>query len=316
MRFLLAAALCAGLISAASAQNLSPRVEQALSYLPPQSETLAVESGPIVVPIDKEKELENWRNMGIQSSQSIMPANLQLSVVASALAGRTIELSLEARSNFRPPKGLGLMPYDGSGLIYLKPQAGQTRDLLKSKVWKKMKRVTLAGQQVGVFEEKREYDLWRIYVAVPRPDLIVLATDRASMITTLARMQRPNLTDRAFPSSWSGWKLVDTNAPFWAIRRLDLPGSVGLLGPRNRDPKARAFVIYSRTVKEAATPQWIMKYDGSPKLIRDFYAGSKGELKGTVSQIAGTQITQFISTSPDGYFTFYALGLLGTGIYL
>ena len=314
MRFLLSLAICAGLSSAAGAQDLSPRVEQLLKFLPLQSETLAVDQESFAVPLaEAGKKGANRLVAG-----SILPANLQMAVVAPALAGRTIELSLEARSNFRPPKGLGLMPYDGSGILILKPQAGQTRAMLKAKAWKGMKRVTLAGQEVGVIEEKREHDLWRIYVAVPRPDMLVTATDRASMITTLARMQRPNLTDRAFPSSWSGWKLVDTKAPFWAIRRLDLPQSVGLLGPTNRDPKAHAFAVYNIPAKDKdnAAPQWIMKYDGSPKFIRDFYSASKGELKGTVSQITGTQITQFTVDSPDGYFAFYALGLLGTGIYL
>ena len=316
MRFLLGLTLCAGLASAANAQNLAPRVLQSLSYLPPQSETLAVDQNSFSVPRGKAKELGSWRNAGSQTSRSLVPANLQTSVVAPALAGRTIELSLEARSNFRPPKGFGLMPYDGCGMIYLKPQIGQTREMLKVKAWKGLKKLTLAGQQVGVFEEKRENDLWRIYVAVPRPDLIVTATDRASMITTLSRIQRPVSTEGAFPSSWSGWKLVDTKAPFWAIRRLDLPRSVGVFGPHDRDTKARAFVVFSRPVKAGAAPQWIMKYDGAPQFGQRVFTHIQGEVKGTISRPAGTQITQFIVDAPDGYFLFYALGLLGTGIYL
>lgn len=303
---------------AAQAQTLSPRVAQMLSYLPPRSETLAVERGPIKIAQAKNKNSGRWRSPQAQTeSESVLPANLQLSVVAPALAGRTLELSIEARSRFRPPKGFGLMPYDGCGILLLKPQPGQTRAALKARVWKGMKRITLAGQEVGVFEEKRELDLWRIYVCVPRPDMIVLATDRASMVTTLSRLQAPRLSDRAFPASWSGWKLVDTTAPFWAIRRLDLAESAGVLGPQDRDPKARAFVVYNRANSSSkAAPVWVMKYNGAPAFGRQLFDQIGREVKGTVTQPTGTGITQFTVSSPDFYFTFYALGLLGTGIYL
>lgn len=311
MRFLLTITIGVCLATVASAQNLSPRVEQALSYLPPQSETLAVAQTSLTIPSDK----DGGSKAELLTPETAGFANLQVSVIAPALIGRTVELSLEARSNFRPPGGFGMMPYDGCGLLYLKPQPGQTRDDLKAKVWKGMKMMTLAGQEVGVIEQKREQDLWRTYVAVPRPDLIAIATDRASMITTLARMQRPNLTDRAIPSSWSGWKLLDTTSPSWAVRRLDLPQSVGLFGPHERDPKARALVIYLR-VRPGKKSDWVIKSDGNPKNMRSLFTSINREVKGTITSPKGAQITQFDVSSPDGYFAFYALGLLGTGIYL
>ena len=187
--------------------------------------------------------------------------------------------------------------------------------MLKGAVWKGMKSTTLAGQEVGVFEQKLEPEVWRIYVAVPRPDLIVTATDRTSMITTLARMQRPNLTDRAIPPSWSGWKLVDTTAPFWAVRRLDLAKSTGLTGSGPRDLRARALVVYQR-LQPGQKTVWVIKCDGTPKLIRDLFLGIQREVPGSITSPQGAPVTQFTVTSADGYFTFYALGLLGTGIYL
>ncbi len=309
-RFLLTLAACCALTCVAHAQFLPPRLAQALSYLPPQSETLAVDqkSRPVLPeePDSGDKP---------QTGEYALPANLQLSVIARALVGRNIELSLEARSNFRAPQGFGLMPYDGSGLVYLKPQAGQTRELLKAAVWKGMKRTTLAGQEIGIFEEKREHDLWRVYVAVPRPDLIVLATDRASMITTLARMQRPTLSDRAMPANWSGWKLVDTTAPFWAVRRLDLPQSTGFPIVDKRDPKMRALVVFPRVRPDKKT-EWVVKCDGDPKNLRALFTRILREVKGAIASPKGAPITEFVVGQPDGYFTFYALGLLGTGIYL
>ena len=313
-RWLLAVAVIAFSATVARAQELSPRLEVALEYLPPQSETLAVDQSSLTIPLDRADDDKG--DQAATLGDSLLPANLQLSVVAPALAGRTIELSLEARSNFRAPKGFGLMPYDGCGLVYLKPQEAQTRAMLKTKVWKGMKRTTLAGQEIGFTEFKSNNDLWRVYVAVPRPDLIVLATDRASMITALSRMQRPILIERAFPASWSGWKLVDTRAPNWAIRRLDLPQSTGFPLAIKRDPKARAFVVYSRPPKAGEPPQYVMKYDGTPEKVQEMFATIKREVAGTITRPKGTQITQFTATAPDGYFTFYALGLLGTGIYL
>ncbi len=310
--------------AAARAQTLSPRVAQVLPYLPPQSETLAVQQTPVEIPLAVKAGRFSMGGDG-QTAKTSLPANLQIGVIAPALAERTVLLSVEARSNFRPPRGFGLMPYDGCGFVLLKPQLGQTRAALKSRVWKGMKRLTLAGQEVGVTEYKHELDVWHLYVSVPRPDMLVLATDRASMVTTLSRLQAPRLTDRAFPASWSGWKLVDATAPFWAIRRLDLPQSVGVLGPHDRDPHARALVIYNRlraTAKStdgAKSWEYVVKYDGSAAFGRRLLANVSREVEGNISQ-PGQNITQFTTDfsqpQSSGYFTFYALGLLGTGIYL
>ena len=312
MRFLLIFALCASFASAASAQQLTPRIAQMIGYLPPQSETLAV---------DQKERFISGEEMRAPGEEFVLPANLQIPFIGPALAGRTIEVSMEARSGFWKPKGLGMMPYNGSGLILLKPLAGQSRDDLKQLAWKNAKqKLTLVGQEVAVVEEKREeekgeQDLWRGYVAVPRPNLIVLATDRASMITTLARMQRPNLSDRAIPASWSGWKLVDTTAPFWAVRRLDLPGNTSISATLDDDPNPKALVVYQR-VQADKKSDWVIKYDGNQKVALPFFNHVKRETKGTLTQPAGTSISQLTVSDPNGYFTFYALGLLGPGILL
>ncbi|RYX81744.1 hypothetical protein EON83_22520 [bacterium] len=195
--FLLPVAL---VTSAAQAQNLPPRIAQAMRIMPLGSETLAVAQGTHTIPASlKAKSEADLSQVGL--------SNLQLGVIAPNLRGRTIELSMEARSHFRPPKGLGLMPYDGCGLLYLKPQKGETRAALEMKLLKTTKKTTLiAGQRVGIFEDKREHDTWRVYVAVPQADMVMLATDRSSLETTLGRLKTvASLKDSAFPASWSGW---------------------------------------------------------------------------------------------------------------
>lgn len=303
--------------SAARAQKLSNEVSQALNWMPPQSETLCVARGPVTLPQKGEKGFGSWRDWPI-STPYFSISNLQLSIIAPNLPGRVIESSLEARANFRPPAGLGLMLYDGCGLVRLRPLQGENGAALRTRLARGAKKtIVIGGHQTSVFEEKREHDLWRVYVVVPRDNLVIMATQRAFLETVLARMAQKTTRNRAFPSSWNGWKLVDTSAPFWAVRRLDLPQSIGVLGPRDRDRKAVALVIYQDRTPQK--PGLILKYRSSNlKYGRRLFETMRVEIhSGLKMQTLAPDVTQITTRGePQGMVDFFVLGYLGTGIYL
>jgi len=300
------------------AQNLPPDVAQALAWLPPQSETLAVARGPLNIPKTAATGANPGKDFVADNANPYFAlSNLQLATLVGNLLGRTIESSLEARSNFRPPAGFGLMPYDGCGVVRLRPLQGETARSLRRKLARSATRkAMIAGQQVSVFEGQREHDLWRVYVAVPRPNTILLATTHAQLELVLNRMNGKTTGPRAFPATWKGWKLVNTSAPFWAIRRLDLKQSVGILGPREKDEKASAFTV--ETTGKAASSLLLKYQSGDLRVAKRMLAILQSELRTGVSmrEIASDTMEISISNANIGMAGFYVLGFLGTAVYV
>lgn len=316
--FMALLSVCLAFGRAAHAQDLPPDVAQSLAWLPPQSETLAVARGPLTIQKAAPKGAKP-RNVPVEKPSShFLLSNLQLGIIVPNLIGRTIESSLEARSNFRPPAGLGLMPYDGCGVVRLRPLAGETAKSLQTKLSRGATRgATIAGQEVGVFEQKRINDVWRIYVAVPRPNLVLLATTHAQLETVLTRMNGKAVGPRAFPADWSGWKLVNTSAPFWAIRRLDLKQSVGIfLGQGDKDAQASAFSVEATGPTASAL---LLKYQ-SPNgdVAKRMFEAIKSELRAgvTMRKVAPDMTVISVSGQNSGLADFYVMGFLGTAVFL
>ncbi len=303
---------------AAHAQDLPLDVAQTLTWLPPQSETLAVARGPLTIPIPMQKGASPKHDAPVEKvNPHFWLSNLQLGIIVPNLVGRTIELSLEARSNFRPPASLGLMPYDGCGVVQLRPLAGATAESLRAKLARGAKRkATIAGEEVSVFEDKRIDDVWRIYVAVPRPNLVLLATTHAQLETVLRRMNGKLSGPRAFLAEWSGWKLVNTSAPFWAVRRFDLTQSVGVLGPPHKDLQAKALSVEATGTSASAL---LLKYQ-SPNtgIAKQMFDAIKSELRTgvTIRQVAPDLTLISVSGQNPNMANFYVLAFLGTGVYL
>ncbi len=75
----------------------------------------------------------------------------------------------------------------------------------------------IAGVKVAVFEETLEADVWTTFVAFPRQDIVLVATDEDYLRTVLARM-RGTSGPRALPEALTEWKYVSTRAPAWGVR--------------------------------------------------------------------------------------------------
>ncbi len=303
---------------ASHAQVVTPRMARTLSWLPPQSETLAVAQGPFTIPKGDPTNKEAWRDfVGDRANPHFALSNLQLSVVVPNLAGRTIESSLEARGNFRPPAGFGLMLYDGCGFLQLRPLTGETAKSLQAKLARgATRKVTIAGREVAVFEQKGEHDLWRVYVAVPRPNVVLLTTTQAQLKTVLKRMNGQTAGPRAFPAGWNGWKLVNTSAPFWAIRRLDLKQSVGIFGPRRKDSQAIAFSVEATGASASAL---LLKYQSPNRNIaKRMFDALKNELRTgvTMRQTAPDVTLISVSNNNTGMTDFFVMGFLGTAVFV
>lgn len=205
------------------------RLKQALEWLPYGTETIMAAQGPFLVrkhdPSQPRQtlteQLESW---GLGSLHGIRNGKF-----LKELEGQTVLLSLEGARHFRAPFSLGLAPYDGCHLLIFDDKFAEVGDKLISAMKAKRggaNRIHKRDQhEILAFDEEWEEDRWTICVARPRPNVLLVGTDRGFLTGVLylmdgkkPRAELPSLMD--LPE----WKHVNTKARFWAIRHFD-PGN-------------------------------------------------------------------------------------------
>jgi hypothetical protein len=211
---------------ASNAIGSSVDFEQLMSWLPANTETITVARGPFV--IASNSPAENDTHDRVISDQDLsqnfeeLPlALLQLKdgLLAKRLQGKRINLAMEGARHFRPPAGLGEMPYEGCAIaVFSDDIHAETVSFAKDSRASKVER--MEDQDVSVFQEKLEQDTWTTFVAFPSDHVILVATDRNYLAEVLARFQGKN-GPRALPDDLPEWEYVHTGARFWGLRHYD-----------------------------------------------------------------------------------------------
>jgi hypothetical protein len=142
-------------------------------------------------------------------------------LLAKRLAGKRITLALEGARHFRPPAGLGEMPYEGCAIAVFTDDLRNEITLFTKEARKAALKVEqIEGQEVSVFQEKLESDTWTTFVAFPSEHVMLLASDRNYLGEVLARLRGHN-GQRALPNDLPEWKYVNPSARFWGLRHYD-----------------------------------------------------------------------------------------------
>lgn len=191
--------------------------ETVLSWLPTDTETLVVASQPFPLPI-----------LDTKSDRRVLTTALQCLTVSEIaayekvyrpLVGRKVLFAMKGSRNFRMPRRLGMGSYDGATIIVF---AESIHDFVDTFL-KGMEHEVILDSRVYTFllpnrEAPRDKpEDFKLFVAHPRPNVVISATDRGYLRELLERRQRKGL-ERAFGSSLPEWKFVDPHSPVWAIR--------------------------------------------------------------------------------------------------
>lgn len=190
-------------------------VEEVLWWLPEDTETLVVYRKPTslrsLIPLGE----------GLQDEGGPM----EIEGLAGRLGERTVACLVEGARRFRAPHGLGLMPFEGAWVLVFEgdveePVARAAREVGAA-------RETIGGRELFTlplsFSEAGEDDV-TAYVATPRPDTLVVATDRGYVVDLLRR-SAARAGRRAFPEGLPEWEGLDATAPLWAIRHYAARGA-------------------------------------------------------------------------------------------
>jgi hypothetical protein len=205
-------------------------VEQALSWLPADTETVMAANGPFVLPNLNQEAEEAGVNEPDEISGTFQMFPLGLfsfdkGILGKYFKGEKVLLALEGSRNFGAPSGLGEGPFQGCGVaVFTEDIAARADSFLKDSASVVLRTERMEGHDVAVFQEKMEDDTWTTFVAFPKPNVAVAATNEDYLRGVLARMDR-KADERALPDSLPEWKYVNRRAAFWAVRHYNENGA-------------------------------------------------------------------------------------------
>jgi hypothetical protein len=196
-------------------------VEQLLAWLPTDTETIIVTRGPFKIESGKRND-ETPDLPKMLEGMALGPlASLGRGRFVNHLKGQAVTLALEGSRAFRPPRDLGLMPYQGCDIVVFQQDIGSAGDaLMKALQEGGGNTIKLLGHEVAVREEKWEIDTWTIFITRPKPNILLCATDKGYLEEVLKRMDKPG-EGRALAAALPEWKHANTKARFWALRHYE-----------------------------------------------------------------------------------------------
>src|ERR1700733_1924599 len=250
-----------------------PNLNQVLSWLPVDTETVLAANGPFAwnpkAPSNDSPSQERLtaRELEMQSRMfPLMLLNFKNGGLGEFVKGKTVSLAIEGSRHFRPPRALGLMRYEGCLVIVFIPSASlDGAAFMRAAGNSAVRFEERSGTRVAVFEEKSENDNWATFVGFPRSNVAVVATNLDYLVALLDRTRGAPGT-RALPQDLPEWKHVATNAPVWGVRHYQKQGaeldpSSPLLGQKSANiPDANAVGVtfsFAPAVERTATVDYL-----------------------------------------------------------
>jgi hypothetical protein len=325
--------------SPAAAQQ--PNLNQVLSWLPVDTETVLGASGPFAwdpkALSDGPPSQERLTVTELEMRSRIIPLtllNFKSGGFGEFVKGKTVSLAIEGSRRFRAPQALGLMHYEGCLIMVFIPTVSLDGAAFMRAVANSAVRFEEHnGTRVAVFEEKSEDDTWNTFVGFPRSNVAVVATNLGYLVALLDRMLGTPGT-RALPPNLSEWKHVDTNAPVWGVRHYqkqnaELDPSSPFLGQNAASfPDATAVGVtfsFAPAAERTATVDYfstnpevrrilsgyLMMEDAATAAPREFQMRLRQPAAGVLEASIDLSVTEAIQR-----LLFGLLAMLGHGIYV
>jgi hypothetical protein len=217
---------------AATASPPSQLVQEVLAWLPADTETVLAAQGPFMLPELKAEAKEAQDSKGtdpdIEESFESLPLGLlgfKDGLLEKHLKGEKILLGIEGSRHFQSPSGLGGAPFQGAAIaVFARDISVSADSFMKESAAVALRTEQIEGHPVAVFQEKLEEDIWTTFVAFPKPNMAVAATNEDYLREVLARMNGKR-GERALPEKLPEWKQVNVNAAFWAVRHYAKKGA-------------------------------------------------------------------------------------------
>jgi hypothetical protein len=314
---------------------------KALSWLPADTETIVVANGTFLLP-PPETEIEDEDRMRQLSSKQItekfeaLPTALVglPECLLKILSNQKVSFAMEGSRNFRSPSELGEMPYEGCDIVVFVNNIADLGDsFMKNSKNGGTKFEEIEGQRVAVFSQKLEEDVWTAFVVLPKPNVLLVATNREYLRDLLARFGGATGT-RALPDELQEWKYVNIRARCWGLRHydknqanLDPSSPFGGEKPANfPDNQAIGIVFnFGAPSSDGATITYLSGAKDVLGIVREGLfpvesdPDSNKDLRIHYREIAPGVVQgsfSLIHSEPVWYFTFILMAALGHGVYV
>jgi len=207
-------------------------IQQMLSWFPADTETVIGATGPLLMPnmskapdglLSIEYSADEVRDTFKECSL------LELLQLINNFKDEPIVAAIEGSRNFSPPSGLGMAMFQGAVIaVFSDDITTRASAFLRDSAPTIIRTERIQGQNVTVFKQKSEEDVWTTYVAFPKPNMAVVATDEGYLQAVLTRINGKQ-GERALPETLPEWKYVNTQAQFWAVRHFQNSGGKACL---------------------------------------------------------------------------------------
>ncbi len=191
-------------------------IDEALSWLPADTETVTVANGPFWMSnfqlSEKEEQEQSISAQNLEKAFQSLPLslfNLKKSDLEKHLERQKLLLAVEGSRHFRSATGLGSFLYEGCEIaVFANDISDRGTSFLKDSSSAALRIEDIDGLKVTVFQDRLEEDNWTTFVAFPRKNIVVVATNEGYLRDVLARM-RGTKGARALPDSLPEWKHVN-----------------------------------------------------------------------------------------------------------
>jgi hypothetical protein len=199
-------------------RDANRHVEEALTWLPADTESLWVNQEPFTINAEQSIELLYGRATQVYSVDRLRALNE--GKIYRDLTNRTILLVVAGARNIRTT-GLGIpAPISEHDVVYLYifsepvdlPSADES--IQSRPVWRGVATIDARGLPTGAQQARRIEENW---IALARPNVLVLTNNKALLAEILGRISDGS-TRRALPAALPEWNHTDRQAPFWGLR--------------------------------------------------------------------------------------------------
>lgn len=311
--------------NAAAADHL----DEMLGWLPADTETLIVARGPFHVEVLPSDFGQDGRIDRIWPRAACgLLASIDDGRFVEPLKNHAVALAVQGSRHFRAPTDLGIMRFAGCQIIRFEDDLKEDGQRLMRELQESAaSQHTISGTDVAEFAEKFNLDVWQIFVARPKPELLVVATDEKYLQEVLSRMTGADRKTRAFAAGIPEWKHVDKRGTFWAMRHFDrndagrIQNSLAqIANDPGGDPEATGLTFQLSADRQVAK----VVYLGGDAVIRalersgfslETSKGAKFDVR-AIGDGAVEFSLRLEDRETDGYFLLMLLHLLGHSVVL
>ncbi|MGC9945240.1 MAG: hypothetical protein ABSF64_02490 [Bryobacteraceae bacterium] len=202
-------------------RDADQRVQEVLTWLPDDTESLWVNQTPFPIKPDDSAELLSERPIQLFCVDRLIALNE--GNIYRALGRHTVRLVVAAagqirRGEFGGPPSLAVQDVAYFYFFADAVELPQPDESLQGKpVWHASAKVLSSFiTEPGVAPAQREDENW---IGLARPDLLIVA-HRRELLAQILRQIAGGQRSHALPTDLPEWRQVDRSAPFWGLRHL------------------------------------------------------------------------------------------------